>query len=93
MWQTSGKPFQLSKIIFIFPRNRYHMNTFWKKKDWSSQFWQINSFEFGHLEVHHERRLKSTKTGTSTYVNAMAYSEAIKFSLSSMRKHLHKKYM
>ena len=34
-----------------------------KEKDWSSHFWQCQPFRFWYVEVHHQRRLKSTKTG------------------------------
>ena len=43
-------------------RSRCHMGTFWKTKDWSSHFWKSQHFRVWY-EVHHQRRLKSTKTG------------------------------
>ena len=47
-------------------RSRCHMGTFWKTKDWSSHFWESQPFRFWYVEVHHQRRLKSTKTGISS---------------------------
>ena len=44
-------------------RSRCHMGTFWKTKDWSSHFWESQPFRFWYVEVHRQRRLKSTKTG------------------------------
>ena len=46
-------------------RSRCHMGTFWKTKDWSSHFWESQPFRFWYVEVHRQRRLKSTKTGIS----------------------------
>ena len=42
-------------------RSRCHMGTFWKTKDWSSHFWESQPFRFWYVEVHHQRKLKSTK--------------------------------
>ena len=47
-------------------RSRCHMGTVWKKKDWSSHFWESQPFRFWYVEVHCQRRLKSTKTGISS---------------------------
>ena len=47
-------------------RSRCHMCTFWKTKDWSSLVWESQSFKFWYVEVHCERRLKSTKIGISS---------------------------
>ena len=47
-------------------RSRCHMGTFWKKKDWSSHFWEGQPFRFWYVEVHLQRRFKSTKTGISS---------------------------
>ena len=43
-----------------------HMDTFWKTKDWSSHFWEDQPFRFWYVGCHHQRRLKSTKTGISS---------------------------
>ena len=43
-----------------------HMGTFWKTKDWSSHFWGSQPFRFWYVEVHRQRRVKSTKTGISS---------------------------
>ena len=47
-------------------RSRCHMGTFWKTKDWSSHFWEGQPFRFWYVEVHRQRRFKSTKTGISS---------------------------
>ena len=47
-------------------RSRCHIGTFWKTKDWSSHFWKSQPFKFWYVEVHHQGRLKSTKTGISS---------------------------
>ena len=47
-------------------RSRCHMGTFWKTKDWSSHFWESQPFRFWYVDVQHQRRLKSTKTGISS---------------------------
>ena len=44
-------------------RSRCHMGTLWKTKDWSSYFWERQPFRFWYVEVHRQRKLKSTKTG------------------------------
>ena len=44
-----------------FARSRCHMGTFWKTKDWSSHFWESQPFRFWYMEVHCQRRFKSTK--------------------------------
>ena len=48
-------------------RNCCHMSAFWKTKDWSSHFWEGQTFRFCYVGVHRERRLKSTKTSISTF--------------------------
>ena len=47
-------------------RSRCHMENFWKKKDWSSYFWESQLFRFWYVDVQRQRRLKSTKTGISS---------------------------
>ena len=47
-------------------RNRCHMGNFWKTKDWSSHFRESQAFRYWYVEVHRQRRLKSTKTGISS---------------------------
>ena len=47
-------------------RSHCHMGTFWKTKDWSSRFWESQPLRFWYVEVHCQRRLKSTKTGISS---------------------------
>ena len=46
---------------------RCHMGTFWKIIDWSSHFWESQPFRFWYMEVHRQRRVKSTKTGISSW--------------------------
>ena len=46
-----------------FARSRFHMGIFWITKGWSSHFWEGQPFSFCYVGVHHQRRLKSTKTG------------------------------
>ena len=46
-------------------RSRCDMGTYWNTKDWSSHFWGSQPFRFWYMEFHRQRRLKSTKTGTS----------------------------
>ena len=46
---------------------RCHMGTFWKIIDWSSHFWESQPFRFWYMEVHLQRRVKSTKTGISSW--------------------------
>ena len=48
------------------PRSRFHMGTFWKTKDWSSHYWENQSFRFWYVGFHCQRRNKSTKTGISS---------------------------
>ena len=47
-------------------RSRCHMDTFWKTRDWNSHFWEGQPFRFWYVEVHHQRRFKSTKAGISS---------------------------
>ena len=47
-------------------RSRCHMGTFWKTKDWSSHFWESQPFRFWYVEIHCQRRLKSTQRGISS---------------------------
>ena len=47
-------------------RSCCHMGTFWKTKHWSSHFWESQPFRFWCVEVHCQRRLKSTKKGISS---------------------------
>ena len=47
-------------------RKRCHIGNFWKKKDWSSQFWENQPFRSWYVEFHCQRRLKSAKTGISS---------------------------
>ena len=46
--------------------SRCHMSTFWKPKDWSSHFWESQPFRCWYVEVHRQRKLKSTKAGISS---------------------------
>ena len=46
-------------------RRQCQMNTLYAK-DWSSHFWKSQPFRFWYVEVHCQRRLKSTKTGISS---------------------------
>ena len=41
-----------------------HMGTSWKTKEWS--FSESQPLRFWYVKVHHQRRLKSTKTGISS---------------------------
>ena len=45
---------------------RRHMGTFRKTEGWSSHFWESQLFRFCYVEIHHQRRLKSTNTDIST---------------------------
>ena len=47
-------------------RSCCHMETFWEAKDQSSHFLESQLFRFWYVEIHHQRKLKSTKTGISS---------------------------
>ena len=47
-------------------RSRYHMGIFWKKIYWSSHFWDGQPFRFWYVEIHLQRKLRSTKTDISS---------------------------
>ena len=55
--------------------SRYHMSTFWKRKGWSSNFWEGQPFAYDDMGVYRQRRLKSTKTGISTKFRTLAHPE------------------
>ena len=60
-------------------RSCCHMGIFWKTKSWSSHFWEDQPSRFFYVGVHCQRRLKSTKTGISTYFKALAHPETKNF--------------
>ena len=64
------KPFQPPKIIFKSHKligkmslSYGHLLKDKRLKFWESHFWESQTFMFWYVEVHHQRRLKSTKTG------------------------------
>ena len=55
-------------------RRQCQMSTLYAK-DWSSHFWESQPFRFWYVEVHCQRRLKSTKTGISSKFKTLARPE------------------
>ena len=51
------------------------METFREAKDQSSHFLESQPFRFWYVEIHHQRKLKSTKTGISSSFQTLARPE------------------
>ena len=76
-------------------RSCCHMGTFWKTKDWCSHFWEGQPVRFWYKEVHHQRTLKSMKTGISqVYLNLRLWpDQKSKVCFFSMGKGLYEKIL
>ena len=83
MRQVPVKPFQEPKIILNLPsrlaRSHCHMEPFEKQKIEVYIFERANLSGFWYVEVHHQRRIKSTKTGISSKYKGLACPETKNF--------------